>query len=299
MRILKSALYHYGLGAGVPFDWLRPVADAIDFARAPTGVVRRRRVARALRPTRGDDLARAFARQGYALFDRGAFPELDKIVTICRRLRDLRAANLPPLEGDATLWHLLQPEDLAAHPELMAFALSDRLVSTVVAQIGTLPRLQYLGLWLSPPMPQLRGSHHFHLDKPDAEIVGVFVNIEDVALENGPLTFLPAEESADVCRHTRYHRRASGRLEDDEVFAFASAERLVRLTGPAGSGGIVNTSRCLHLGSRCTDRPRLVFAIKYALAQKALPAYAQMFDGHLYGRDPVRRLMLEGSRPRD
>jgi hypothetical protein len=296
MRALKSYVYHFGLGAGLPFPWLRGVADTLDFARDPAGVLRRRRLAREM-PRDDSEVGAHLRGRGYALFDRSHFPEIDQLVATCRRLHALRAVALPPLEGDATFWHLLQPADYRDCPELLQFALSDRLIGLVVSHLGTLPRLQYLGLWLSPAMAELRGSHRFHLDKPDAEIVSVFVNIDEVAPGDGPLTFLPADESATVCRRTAYHRRRSGRLEDADVFGVVPPDSLVRLIGPAGSGGIVNTSRCLHLGSRCSERPRLVLAIKYALAQKALPAYAELFDGHRFGRDPMRSLLLEGSKP--
>jgi hypothetical protein len=52
----------------------------------------------------------------------------------------------------------------------------------------------------------------------------------------------------------------------------------------------------LHLGSRCIDQSRIVYVAKYALAHKVSPYSEAIFDGHPYGGDPLRSLLLEGTR---
>jgi len=164
----------------------------------------------------------------------------------------------------------------------------------------TVPRLQFAGLWLSPLLPKQVGSHFYHLDSPGAGIVTLLLHIEDVGRGNGPFTFIPADKSELVCKATRYHRivhTGDGRLGDGDVMHVLGPDGTVSLTGPAGTGGIVDTSRCLHLGSRCTEEPRLVFVLKFALVHKARCSYSHWFDGHPYANDPLRRLFLEEAVP--
>lgn len=295
---IKRRLYHYGLGAGMPLPLVRGVADRIDAAAHLRSIRARRRAARALlarvRPPVRIDRATAFA-----TFGPGQFAEIPALVKLGSEIAAEREPELPPLKGENTFWHLLRPGDLAGRCRpLLDFALSDGMLAMVCDHLGAVPRLFHLDLWLSPPLPHLTGSHRYHLDKPDGEIFSVFVNIGDVGPGAGPFTFLPADVSARVCRATRYdliYYRGGKRLEDAEVERVAGPDAALRLTGPAGSGGIVNTSRCLHLGSRCVDQSRLVLAIKFALAHKVPASYAAMFAGHPYGRDPLRSLVLEGS----
>jgi hypothetical protein len=43
---------------------------------------------------------------------------------------------------------------------------------------------------------------------------------------------------------------------------------MVSFTGPAGAGGICDTSTCLHRGSRCYEGERVTLVFRYALAHK-------------------------------
>jgi hypothetical protein len=53
------------------------------------------------------------------------------------------------------------------------------------------------------------------------------------------------------------------RISDEEVDATCGLENAVRLVGGPGSAGFVDTSRCLHFGSRHTRRDRLVLMVQF------------------------------------
>jgi hypothetical protein len=295
----KRRIYHYGLGAGLPISVVRGVADRMDEMANSRMVQTRRRAARDLL-ARVKPPVRITSDNAYAMISPKEFPEIPQVVALSKEIVEQRRKELPPLKGQATFWHLIQPGDLTSrYRPLLDFAVSDGMLAMVSDHLGMVPRLLHLDVWLSPPMPNMVGSHRYHLDKPDGEILSVFININDVGPKEGPFTFLPADVSKEVCRKTRYdliYYRGGKRLEDADVEQAAGSATPVQLKGPSGTGGIVNTSRCLHLGSRCTE-PRIVLAIKYALAHKVMPSYAAMFAGHPYGGDPLRSLVLEGSAP--
>src|SRR5262245_29082168 len=293
----KRRIYHYGLGAGLPISVVRGVADRMDELANSRMVQQRRRAARQLL-ARVEPPVRITDENAYCLISPRQFPDIPRVVALAKELVDQRKSKLGPLEGQATFWHMIEPGDLSGrYAPLLDFAVSEGMLAMVCDHLGTVPRLLHLDVWLSPPMPKMTGSHRYHLDKPDGEILSVFINVNDVGLKEGPFTFLPANVSKTVCQKTRYdltYYRGGKRLEDAEVESAAGTTTPIQLKGPSGSGGIVNTSRCLHLGSRCTE-PRIVIAIKYALAHKFAPSAAEVFAGHPYGRDPLRSLLLEGS----
>lgn len=103
-------------------------------------------------------------------------------------------------------------------------------------------------------------SQFFHLDPEDFRQVKVFLLVEEVDEDNGPLHLLRADAS-DLVRARLRHRH--GRLEDDQVMGVAPAEALVRCTGPAGTLAVGDTSRCFHFGSRPGRRRRYVVMYQY------------------------------------
>ena len=115
---------------------------------------------------------------------------------------------------------------------------------------GAVPRLDYIDLWITQPNLESNqgfSSQLYHLDKPEQTYVTVFLNVFEVWPENGPLTYLPGEITAGVRRATGYERLyyvGNGRLSDDVLHTLVDESELICLTGPAGAGGIVDTSAC-------------------------------------------------------
>jgi hypothetical protein len=79
------------------------------------------------------------------------------------------------------------------------------------------------------------------------------------------LTFLPASVSQQVRDRTGYVYNA--RLTDEQVHAAAdgAAASEVALVGPRGTTAFIDTSRCLHYGSRFVDKTarRIVVMLQY------------------------------------
>lgn len=60
-----------------------------------------------------------------------------------------------------------------------------------------------------------------------------------------------------------HYRWAEGRISDEHVFEHCSSSDLYELTGPAGSGVIVDTTNSLHYGSRARQSDRIVFMFQF------------------------------------
>ena len=92
----------------------------------------------------------------------------------------------------------------------------------------------------------------------------VWVLCEEVTRETGPLTLLPPAESDIVRKKVGYHYDML--LTDEqvsEILGGLGAER--QFLGPPGTVGFIDTSRCLHYGSRFKEptMTRLIVMLQY------------------------------------
>ena len=160
--------------------------------------------------------------------------------------------------------HLLKDEDLRRNPDLVEFALSEQMLGPVTQYLGMVPYLTRVDLVysVSRGTDEKIESQLFHLDHEGLQQVKYFIYVYDVDEPEGPFTFLPADTSFRVVNDVRTWRKRHGggrdvesrRYLDDEITAVNAAQDIVTVKGPAGSGVAVDTSRCLHLGSRVQSR---------------------------------------------
>jgi hypothetical protein len=140
-------------------------------------------------------------------------------------------------------------------------------------------------------------SQLFHVDPEGVTQVKFFVNVFDTDDEDGPFTFIPADKSRRIIGAIRSLRRKRGepnvgRYTDDEIAAVGGSGSIIRVTGPRGSGVAVDTSRCLHLGSRV--RPgsfRLCMYLQYCASLER----GNVFDVERFRHDPIRLLVVKHS----
>ena len=271
---LKMYVYAYGLRAGLSFQFLKGVVDFIDALKRPLDWWRRRRTAVAV--VSGSKWRDFLTREkGMTAFAPGEIPGLENVHLLGQRIYKERKNEILKARRGRTEYNpfhfLLTDEEVSAYPELVEAALSDSMMEIMTDYFGTVPRLQNINLWIATPDEENIGSNLFHLDKPDVHFVTVFINVFLVALENGPVTALPADLSHRACLETHYqslYYNGDGRLPDVNMMHHCSEEDLFALTGPAGSGAICDTSTCMHYGSRCREGERVSIVFRYAPAHK-------------------------------
>ncbi len=299
--------------------WIQNVnKDAVERGRfTPAGRMLARSVAVATQP--GDWFTRRLAamrytrkcpafdmrpEDGYAILPPDRLPGTSQIVDQCRRLFERKQAELTPIPAKSKgkksfLRNVLDDEDLRANPALVDFALSDGLLSIVTSYLGVVPILNRVDLVYSiaraTPDAEHISSQLFHQDHEGLRQAKVFLNIFDVGEEHGPFTLIPASRTEQVLRAIRRQRREAGieqhgHYRDDEVAAHGGLAEQVRSIGPAGTAAIVDTSRCLHAGSRVQQGHfRLCLYIQYCTTDEK----ANTFDGERFRRDPVRWLAIK------
>ena len=122
-----------------------------------------------------------------------------------------READLVELKAASPGVHLInipiRGGSISGSP-ILNFAFHPRLLSIVSDYLGMLPVMQGIYLFYSPNLENIaqRTAQYFHLDGQDVKMVKVWVYIEDVDHDNGPLTIVSAKESAHLARALKYRK---------------------------------------------------------------------------------------------
>jgi hypothetical protein len=282
---------------------------ATAFARAPQETRERRRLA--LEYTARVPHSEMSTAGGYLLMPPDHFAEMPEVIATCRRIFESKVARA----GDAGavdegefggrrmkgefLRNLITNDDLRRYPVLVDFALSDAAMAMAADYLGTIPYLNRVDLLYSIPRggDEKVSSQLFHVDPEGLTQVKFFINVFDVGDGEGPFTFIPADATARIIREVSALRQQLGkqhseRYLDDEIAAVKATGSIVRVKGPQGAGVAVDTSRCLHLGSRVSPGTfRLCLYVQYCTTRER----GNAFDVTRYQGDPVRRLAVQHS----
>jgi len=195
---------------------------------------------------------------------------------------------------------VLNNRDLYEHPQLVDFALSDGLLSLVTNYLGTIPHLNRVDLLYSVAHggEEAISSQIYHLDPEGRRQAKLFLNLRDVGPDEGPFTFIPAAETTRIVNAVKQRRSADDDMQmarylDTELEAVNGFGQAISVTGPPGSGVLVDTSRCLHFGSRVkAGTYRLCLYIQYCSSRE----HGNLFDVARYAADPVRHLATVNSK---
>ena len=202
--------------------------------------------------------------RGFLTLEAGALPGVDAVVARCTSIYEKMRADARVDD------HLFNPrkrfllalrsgEDFCAYPELIRFMVSHPVLDTATSYLGTVPLLAGAALWWTPANESAERSQLFHFDGEDERQTKLLINIFETRQQHGPFTLLPADVSAPLCHPAAMRRR----IPDEEVDAKCGLENAVAFEGEPGSAGFVDTSRCLHYGSRHTREDRLVLMIQF------------------------------------
>ncbi len=204
--------------------------------------------------------------RGLLVLPPSTFAEVADVITTARGWLDrFQPAQLPRGKNRKRfLQNLIDQATLDRGSPLLRLALRDDVLATVADYLGVAPVLSAVSVFLSASSdPEPKSSQLYHCDGDDVRQVKVFVYCSDVEMPSGPLTVLDAHSTAQVLKVTHYQFRQ--RLTDGQVHAVVGAHQEQPIVGPAGTTALVDTSRCLHFGSRVAADapPRLVVMMQY------------------------------------
>ena len=176
--------------------------------------------------------------------------------------------------GHKSFWVSLLDEDLVNgafatdHP-FVRYALQPSVLRILGDFMHDLPQLSDVLLTLSQPTADkpLTYSQLWHLDHDDKRVCKLFIYLTDVRdTRDGPLTFIPAPSSKPFRNTIKSH------MSDEKVFSRVDRSAVKEIIAPRLSSFIVNTARCLHMGSRIqSDRTRLLYTATYIQPPRMYP----------------------------
>jgi hypothetical protein len=283
----------------IPQGMIQPFLSAARIALNPSQYLLRQRLAKEILAD-GNRRIQVPQKDGYHFFSQNDIPGIEDIVRYCTAIYQDSRRNLPPdyFQNNPKKKYfnvLLEGDEFCEHPELLRCLLSRSILDAATIYLGAVPRLSGAMLVWSPENDTARSSQLFHFDYEDLTQLKMFINIFDTTPEHGPLTFLPADVSAQVQKTVG---RILGRVSDDQVYQAGGKGQDRKLVGPSGSGAFLDTSRCLHYGSRYNKKDRLILIVQFLKFHSSYRGYipfkvpSALAD---FSPDLVQRLVLDSN----
>jgi hypothetical protein len=193
------------------------------------------------------------------------------------KLAHAESAAQHQIQTSKSFWLRLLDEEMENGKMRMSspyvrFAIQPVVMQVVARVLGQIPRLDYVLLTLSQHSSKsFEKSQLWHRDHDDLQVIKLFVYLTDVnSLDDGPFTFIPAPASSALGYSTRSHR------SDEEIFGTGKVAPgdVKSMTAPALSVFMINTARCLHMGSRLVaGHQRLLYTATFTTMPSMFPGY--------------------------
>ncbi|NEO69199.1 hypothetical protein [Moorena sp. SIO3H5] len=200
-------------------------------------------------------------KDGFLVWFPKKFDPVSQVIGACRDYIATVDQSIFTKKGDGKEEYLrgLHPDKSKLTESLVKLACDRTLVSIVTKYLGILPIINGVKLLYSPNKKLYEGgAQFFHLDPEGVRQIKLYIYVEDVTEESGPLTLIPAQESEKI-----YRSYQGGRLTDEWVSRFIDPQHFYSITGASGTMIFADTSRCFHFGSRPGKNPRFVIILQY------------------------------------
>lgn len=213
-------------------------------------------------------------RDGFAIDQSCTLPQIERLLADGEALIE-RWGGVPGAQDKPFLQSILREPSVEERPALLDFITSSDVLNPVCrcfgfvpALGGSLPRGVRLMESTTKFDPDAAGpwrqSQLYHLDYHSRPTVYVIVALRDIDEEDGPMHFLGRAASQRVVQALGYRRRGVPyRLSDEQVYAVVDPSEVHRFVAKAGSVLFIESSACMHFGSRRPAKPR--YQMQYSL----------------------------------
>ena len=136
-------------------------------------------------------------------------------------------------------------------------------------------------MWYSPnDTEELIGSKLLHRDGEDFRQIKIFIPIEEVMLENGPLHVIDKKNSEklyDELFKNRLITRRNQKIDDKYIINNKKLD-LKKIILNQDQCALVDTCACYHFGSRKSSRPRKLLFLHFTTAFSANTPIFRNYD---------------------
>lgn len=216
-------------------------------------------------------------KDGWALDCSKSLPHLDRVLADSEKIIAERAGVRRSSQGTYRSYFqdVWTPADLETYPSFLDFVTSSDVLSVVADYLKCIPALTTTlpsGIRFvesnaafddQPNHPH--DSQLYHIDYYSLPNVYVLVLLQDTTPEHGPWTFLPRSISMEAKAKLHYWGSQRGyRISDAEVYSIVDRKDVIEFTGERGTVLFIESSGCLHYGSRNSVKPRFQLMIGYS-----------------------------------
>lgn len=227
-------------------------------------------------------------RDGWAIDRSMSLPHLDRVLADAERIIEERSGARTSGKGAYRSYFqdVWKPEDCDRYPAFVDFATSSEVLSVVARYLECVPALSTTlpsGIRFvesnsafddQPDKPH--DSQLYHVDYYSLPNVYVLVLLRDCTRENGPWCFLPKSVTQRVGGALRNWERGVGyRFTDEQVYSVADPRDMIEFTGPRGTVLFIESSGCMHYGSRNSAKPR--FQLMYGYSGACRTDFSEVF----------------------
>ncbi len=227
-------------------------------------------------------------KDGWAIDRSMSLPHLDRVLADSEKIIAERAGARRTVEGAYRSYFqdVWTPADLEKYPSFLDFATSSDVLAVVSEYLQSIPALSTTlpsGIRFvesnaafddRPDEPH--DSQLFHVDYYSLPNVYMLVLLRDTTSENGPWCFLPKSVSQKAAAALGNWKRGKGyRFTDKQVYAVADRSELIEFSAPRGTVLFIESSGCLHYGSRNSTKPR--FQLMYGYTGACRTDFTEVF----------------------
>ncbi len=202
--------------------------------------------------------------------------------------------------SDGAKWYVIRALGLNPRrpvPDSIAnVALDNKVLAIVNSYLGLSCRLRYVDLWYNlptrPSEPPI-DSEYWHRDNEDAKFLKLFVYLDDVEEDTGPLTYIQGTQPGGAYADVFPAQPPQGSYPPESLLRSAIPSSQIKVcTGNAGSLIFYDASG-FHKGGRATDKPRRLMVATYASDAAIDPIRYRLQDQSRYDRlSPAARYAI-------
>jgi hypothetical protein len=220
-------------------------------------------------PAEVDAIVQRLDRDGYAIFDRPAPPEL------VQQLREfaLTQPSMPMGSSEAVAYRVdpqralrfeFPEQSILSLPAACRIALDGTFSTIAGAYFRCLPIYDFTAMWWTTrfgPKQYSQAAQEFHFDMDRLAFLKFFIYLSDVTLETGPHVFVSGSHV-----NKPGPLRDPVRFDDALVEAHYPGDAIKRLCGPAGTIFAVDT-KGIHKGMPVVEGERLAFQVEFTTSR--------------------------------
>lgn len=215
-------------------------------------------------------------KDGWAIDSSMSLPHLDRVLADSEKIIAERAGVRTTADGAYRSYFqdVWKPSDLEKYPSFLDFATSTDVLAPASKYLQNIPALSTTlpsGIRFvesNAAFDDQPGNPHdsqlYHMDYYSLPNVYVLVLLRDTTLEHGPWCFLPKSVSQKTAAKLNNWKRGMGyRFSDEQVYSVADRKDLIEFSGARGTVLFIESSGCLHFGSRDSVKPRFQLMCAY------------------------------------